>query len=270
MTDTTSSDRQCISGDRCKGYDHLAKHPAWTDPYCALCEACLAAARRDVRTLLYDWLDLAQMQAPSLSQAINPQPGAHRDPPMPLRGEPDALQREIHHVLTTWETEVRNAAGLADLPPLAQHGAAVQRAVTVLEPRLRLLAMLPPTAVYPTGCEDPATDVAGWEAVAHLSRLRARARSMLGWTFRSRWVPGDCWACEGRDADDLDGPLYRAEPRYEEDDCEVWCDRCGEHRPAADYDEYVRTLRWPGTPDPEPDPEPDPQPAPETPAEATA
>ncbi|MCX5066636.1 hypothetical protein OOJ91_12180 [Micromonospora lupini] len=247
MTDTHHPDRQCISDIRCKGYDHVAKHPAWTDPGSPFCEACLAAARRDVRTLLYDWVDLAQMQAPSLSQAMNAQPGARRDPPMPLRGDPEALQQEIHHVLTTWETEVRAAAGLADLPPLSQHGAAVQRAVTILEPRVRLLSALPPTAVYPTGCEDPVTDLAGWEAVEHLQRLRARARSMLGWTFRSRWVPGDCWACDGRDADDKDGPLFRAEPRYEQDDCEVWCARCQQHRPADEYDEYVQTLRWPGT-----------------------
>lgn len=273
MNDTTSNDRQCISDTRCKGYDHITKQPAWTDPGCPFCEACLAAARRDVRTLLYDWLDLAQLQLPSLSQAINPQRSAHRDPPMPLRAEPEALQREIHHVLTTWETEVRAAAGLPDLPALAQHGAAVQRAVTVLEPRIRLLACLPPTAVCPTGCEDEFTDVAGWEAVAHLQRLRARARSMLGWTHRSRWVPGDCWACDGRDADDLDGPLYRPEPRYEEDACDVYCDRCQRSRPAADYEEYMLTLRWPGTTDPAPDPDPEPvtddAPADEQPAEAT-
>ncbi|MFY1595473.1 hypothetical protein [Micromonospora sp. WMMD737] len=269
MTDNTEhhDDRQCVSDTRCHSYDHIAKHPGWTDGRSPLCDPCLTAAARDVNTLLYDWIDLEQMQAPSLSQAMNTQPGARRDPPMPLRGAPEALQREIHHVLTTWETEVRAAAHLADLPPLVRHGAAVHRAVTVLHPRLRILAALPATTVYPTGCEDEPTDVAGWEAVHHLQQLRARARAMLGWTHRSRWVPGDCWACDGRDADQLDGPLYRAEPRYEDDDCRVYCDRCDQHRPEEDYDAYLLTLRWPGTPDPEPEPA-EPSPADAAPAEA--
>lgn len=248
-----TDDRQCISGTRCKGYDPLTKHPAWTDGRCPFCDGCLDYAGRDVRTLLYDWLDLEQQQLPVLSQALNTQPGGRRDPPMPLRGEPEALQREIHHVLTTWETEVRNAAGLPDLPTPPLHGKAVQRAVTVLEPRMRVLASLPPTAVYPTGCEDPPAELAGWEAVHHLQRLRSRARGMLGWTHRSRWVPGDCWTCDGRDADVKDGPLYRAEPRYEEDDCRVYCDRCGQHRSEADYDTYLLSLRWPGAPEPDDD-----------------
>lgn len=247
MTDTpATNDRQCLSGDHCHGYDHLAKHPAWTDGGSPLCDVCLTTAARDVGMLTVDWLDLEQQQLPALSQAMNTQPGSRRDPPMPLRGEPEALQREIHHVTTTWEALVRNAAGLADLPELARHGRAVQRAVTVLQPRLRLLACLPATAVYPTGCEDQPADVAGWEAVHHLQRLRGRARAMLGWTHRSRWVPGDCWHCDGRDDDPQDGPLYRAEPRFEEDDCRVYCDRCGRHRREVDYDTYLLTLRWPG------------------------
>ncbi|MEU3452154.1 hypothetical protein ABZ671_00725 [Micromonospora sp. NPDC006766] len=248
MTDTT---RPCISDTHCKGYDRTTRQPAWTgshrDPYC---DPCLAAASRDLGTLLYDWLDLEQQQMPTLSQAPSGQPNRHRDPPMPLRGAPEALQREIHHALTTWETEVRAVCRLADLPALTRQGPAVQRAITILRPRIRLLAALPATDVYPTGCEDQPTAVTGWEAVQHLQRLRARARAMLGWTHRSRWVPGDCWACDGRDTDDLDGPLYRAEPRYEGDESLVFCDRCQQHRSEADYDTYLLTLRWPGAPDP--------------------
>lgn len=245
MTDTTSPDRVCVSDRHCKAYDHLAKQPAWTTPGHPLCDVCLDTAARDTSLLVVDWYDLEQQQYPSLSQAMNAQPGARRDPPMPLRGEPEALQAEIHHVLTTWETEVRAAARLADLPPLHRHGAAVQRAVTVLKPRMRLLASLPPVDVFPAGCEDTPTTMAGWEAVHHLQHLRARARAMLGWTYRSRWVPGDCWTCDGRDADDLDGPLYRAEPRYEGDESLVYCDRCGQHRTELDYHTYLTTLEWP-------------------------
>ncbi|WBB94208.1 hypothetical protein [Verrucosispora sp. WMMC514] len=253
----TTGTRPCIADTHCKGYDRLERRPAWTATTHPYCDPCIAAATRDIRMLACDWYDLAQQQYPTLSQAPSTS-SAHRqrpEPPIPLREGPDALQREIHHAVTTWEAVVREHARLSTPADLARHGPAVQRAVGILAPRVRLLAQLPATTVYPTGCEDQPTDMTGADAIDHLCRLRARARSMLGWTHRRRWVPGDCWACDGRDADDLDGPLYRSEPRYEPGTWDgvltsrVHCDRCGQDRPEADYDEYLVTLRWPGQPD---------------------
>ncbi|RKR92797.1 hypothetical protein BDK92_7279 [Micromonospora pisi] len=277
---TTPNDPYCATGDRCRSYDNIDKHPGWVDG-CPLCDPCLAAAVRDVRTLVYDYLDLEQLQTPVLSQAISSQPRGKAAPPMPLRGEPEALQREIHYVTTLWANELRLQGRLtppartiiigawhttvSNPPPPARvlHGGAVQRAVNLLAPHLGTLARLEPRTVFPSGVEDNPTDMAGWEAVHHLQRLRARARGMLGWTQRSHWVPGDCWTCDGRDNDPKDGPLYRSEPRHrpdtghphEDDDSDrIWCDRCSQWRNWDDYQVYLTTLRWPqynDTPDPE-------------------
>lgn len=232
----------CRAGQHCKAFDHIAQHPAYITGHVPLCDPCLTAAAQDIGTLVYDYVDLAQLQAPTLSQAADGQPGAKADPPMPIKGAPDALQREIHHVLTTWEVEVRAATRLPDLTPPPQHGAAVQRAATILQPRIRELAALPATAVYPTGCEDPTTDVTGWEAVQHLTRLHARARAMLGRTQRTYWIPGECpnEHCRSR-------TLYRADPRHERDQPAITCDTCRTQRTPDDYQTYVTTLQWPTT-----------------------
>ena len=176
-------------------------------------------------------------QHKTLSQALDTQPHGAADPPMPLRGEPDALQREIHHVTTTWETEVRAACGLSD-PGRDLPGADVQRAVTTLTPRLRQLATLPPTTVYPTGCEDPPTDVAGWEAIHHLQHLHQRARGMLGRTHRTTELPGTCSGC-------YTDRLQRVEPRYENDPCLIYCANCHATWTSDEYDRYVTMLVWP-------------------------
>ncbi|PZG10294.1 hypothetical protein C1I95_28140, partial [Micromonospora craterilacus] len=254
----------CITGDRCKGYDRVERRPAWTSPTHPYCDPCITAAQRDVRMLAWDWVDLAQQQYPTLSQALSANSGpGQAEPPILIREAPDALQREIHHVVTTWETVVRIHARLSTPPELTRHGPAVHRAVKILAPRVRMLAQLGPTAVYPTGFEDDPTDMTGADAVAHLCWLRARSRAMLGWTHRSRWVPGDCWACPGRDADDEDGPLFRSEPRYEVGvfggpmESRVHCARCGQDRSEADYDLYLLLMRWPDAPEPEPEPDPE-------------
>jgi hypothetical protein len=241
MHDDDQPDRYCVSDDHCRAYDAVAKHPAYVPARDPMCDTCLNAAEPDVRALVVAYLDLAQLQAPSLSQALDTQPGGSVESPMLLRGAPEALQAEIVHVLTTWEAEVRARARLSDPPAEALPGAAVQRAVTILAPRLRLLARIEPTAVYPTGCEDDPQDVAGWEAVHHLQQLRRRARGMLGWTHRTFWVPGACpnVKCGRHD-------LYRAEPRDAHDDPSVTCDHCGTWRSYGEYEAYVAGLVWPG------------------------
>lgn len=241
-----SDSHVCLSGEHCKAKDPATKTPCPTsDP---LCVACLEAAHPDIRGLTYDYLDLAQLHQAPMSQAISEKTGGSKEAQMLLVAHVEALQAEMVHVLTTWETEVRSTARLSDTPERVRSGADVQRAVHILLPRLRILSLLPPTSVYRTGCEDPPEDVAGWEAVHHLQSLHARARAALGRTRRTFWIPGECWSCDARPVPGVDGPLFRSEPSKFEDPMQVTCDRCRAYRPYPDYETYMATLLWPGQP----------------------
>ncbi|MEV0214279.1 hypothetical protein [Micromonospora sp. NPDC050695] len=238
--DLTTSGRHCVSDTRCRAYDRLAKPPAaapvTTSP---LCDDCLTAAERDVSNLVYDYVDLEQLQAPSLSQALNMQPSGKAAPPMPLNGGAEALQAEIVHVATTWEDVIRDHARLSARNTQPRRpGAQLDDAIRVLLPRLRQLANLGATDVYPTGCEDPVTDMAGWEAIHHLQHLHQRARGMLGRTHRTTHLPGTCSGC-GLDE------LHRDDPREPDDPCDVYCNNCHTAWPHTDYQQYVTQLVWP-------------------------
>ncbi|MFI1194066.1 hypothetical protein ACH4T9_12525 [Micromonospora sp. NPDC020750] len=258
MHNTTPTDsRHCVSDTRCRAYDRLAKPPAAAPVHnCPLCADCLTAAERDIRSLVYDYVDLEQLQAPSLSQALNMQPAGKAAPPMPLNGAAEALQAEIHHVTTLWADELRRRHRLArgprtiivgawhttrsNPPPQARRlpGAEVADAVATLTPRLTDLARNPPVTVYPTGCDDDPTDLTGWEAVHQLQHLHQRARGMLGRTHRTTHLPGTCSTC-GLDE------LHRDDPRHQHDPCDVYCTNCHTTWPHTDYQQYVTQLVWP-------------------------
>ncbi|MFI2663259.1 hypothetical protein [Micromonospora carbonacea] len=233
----TTPTGHCVSDTRCRAYNPATRQPADTTST-PLCDACLTAAERDIRALVYDYVDLEQLQAPSLSQAIHMQPTGKAAPPMPLNGAAEALQAEIVHVAVTWETEVRAAANLTDPPTIRRGGPNIQRATTTLTAHLHTLARLPATAVYPTGPNDDPTDVTGWEAVHHLQHLHQRARGMLGRTYRTTHLPGTCSGC-GIDE------LHRDDPRDEGDPCDVYCANCHATWPHDDYRQYVTNLVWP-------------------------
>lgn len=232
---------RCAAGYRCREYDQAKKLAAlvYDNPLCA---DCLRVAERDINTLVYDWIDLEQLQAPSLSQAMDTQPGTHDPNPMPLAAGPEALQAEIVHTLTTWEEIVRDYCHLS-APTETRPGPAVHRAVTVIAPRVAQLATIGPTTVYPTGCEDTPTDMHGWQAVLHLSALHHRARGMLGRTRRTMTVPGTCSSCN-RDN------LRRDEPRHEGDPCPVYCPHCATTWTYDEYERYVMMMVWPGKDNP--------------------
>lgn len=256
----------CHNLNRCPGWD--GKHAEPTDqPYCP---ACTDRHQRDIRALVYDYLDLAQLHEASLSQAPSEHTsgGGHESPTL-LADHIEALQAEIVHALSVWEYELRVDCRLSDprtYAPLwrrtvydhlelgagarqtrpARAGAIVQRAVGIIARRIDRLAALPPTLVCPTGIEDEPAEMAGWEAVQQLADLHGRAKSALGRTTRSFYIPGECWACGARPARDLPGPLYRSEPRFAEDPLEVHCERCRAARPYADYEAYQTGLIWPG------------------------
>lgn len=263
----TSTDQQlCQSGPACKGHDGRQAAPT-SDP---LCYACLDAADRDIRNLVFDYLDLAQLHEASLSQTLDTTSGGGSgESPMLIAGHVEALQAEIVHVAALWEHALRAVHQLSDprtFKPLwrarvydhldliahrptlrrARPGVVVQRAIGIIAPRLQRLATLNEITVCPAGIEDQPMLMAGWEAVHHLQALHARARSMLGRTVRRFWVPGDCWTCGAVARRGEDGPLYRSEPRYEGDPMQVNCDRCGGYRPYADYEQAIANLgMWP-------------------------
>lgn len=265
----TSDDRTCASGPTCKAHNGRTAYPT-PDP---LCPACLTAAERDIRPLVYDYLDLAQLHETSLSQALNDKTSGSADPPMLLAGHVDELQTEIVHALSVWEYEIRVTCRLHDpntFAPLwrttvydhlnliqrgtalhrARSGMIVQRAVDVILPRLPRLAALPATIVCPAGVEDEPVTMYGWEAVHQLQSLHHWARALLGRTTRRFWIPGACWTCQAYPTPGTDGPLYRSEPRRFEDPMEVHCATCAASRPYSDYEQYMGTLLWPEVPAP--------------------
>jgi hypothetical protein len=261
MSDTPA----CINGPRCPGWNGRHAEPT-EDP---LCHACLDRAGRDIRALVYDYLDLAQLHEASLSQAPteNTSGGGHESPTL-LAEHVETLQAEIAYVTALWEHALRADGRLSNprtFAPLwsntvydrinlttgstglrrARAGALVQRAVNIITTRIERLARLDPVTVCPTGIEDQPTAMAGWEAIEHLQQLHARARGTLGRTTRRFWIPGECWHCDAHPIRDVDGPLYRSEPRFPEDPMQVHCQPCGATRPYADYEHYQQHLLWP-------------------------
>jgi hypothetical protein len=218
---TTTDTRLCASDNHCRAYDRPASQPAPASRT-PLCDGCLTAAGPDINSLLYDYVDLEQLQDPALSQALNMQPTGAEAPPMPLNGQAEALQAEIVHVLTTWEEIIRDHCRLSPAPEVRRGGPNAQRALTILAPRLDTLANLPPTTVHPRGPEDQPADMHGWEAIHHLQHLHKRARSMVGLTHRRTQVPGAC-STPRNDGRPCNGPLYRDNPRYEGDPCPIYC-----------------------------------------------
>lgn len=257
----------CASGSACRSL-RLEDTPALRGP---LCDACLTAAEPEVRGLVYDYLDLAQLHEASMSQAPSEHTsGGGHESPILLSGHVEALQAEIVHVTglwehalravdrlhnprtftPTWRTSIydhRNLTSGATVLRKGRAGALVQRAIGVIAPRLTKLATLPPLTVCPAGIEDEPVKMAGWEAVQHLQNLHARSRSTLGRTVRRFWIYGDCWACGARQIYGIDGPLWRSEPRTEGDPLEVHCGTCAASRPYPDYERYMLDAEWPET-----------------------
>lgn len=192
MTDSMTG--RCTAGDRCRGYRHDLKQPAWTNDGGPLCEDCLVEAERDIGRLLLDWRDLEEMLPKAAGQGEYV--SGTRDAPVPLNLGVEALQAEILHVLTTWAEVMSDYADLADPPDgRARAGWAVQRAVTILQPRVRQLALIGPTEVFPTGPEDAPEPLSGVDAIAAMSRLHRRAHHQLGLTRAVTNLPGECSAC---------------------------------------------------------------------------
>jgi hypothetical protein len=257
----------CRSGEHCRAFDPVTKHAYPTGQ--PLCDACLEHAQPAITGLTFDYLDLAQLHEPAMSQAPSEHTsGGAIHSPMPLAAHVTELQAEIVHVVSVWEYELRVAHRLSDprtFAPLwrrtvydqieltqgarqirpARPGAIVQRAVGIISHRLGNLARMPSTLVCPTGVDDEPIEMAGWEAVHQLQALHGRTRGLLGRTVRKFWIYGDCWACPARNKRGEDGPLWRSEPLREDDPMQVNCSACNTARPYPDYERYMAELEWP-------------------------
>lgn len=212
----------------------IARHGHETVPTTGLplCEPHLEAAERDVRSLVYDYVDLTQALVPGTS--AGQKVSGTRDAPVPLSLPADELLRAIHHTAVTWVEVAREHAGLPPAPDRGvRAGWAVQRAVLTLAPRVRLLAALPATAVWPDGPDGPPAEMTGAEGLLALGRLHQRARHMLGRTRMVEELLGECPACG------LDRVLRR---EYGSDT--VHCAGCGHIQTWDDYQRYVKLVTW--------------------------
>lgn len=192
------------------------------------CDDCLDAAARDVRALALDYRDLAQSLPRSSSSALTQRVAGTADASTPLALHVDELQRMIHWTLTTWEPAVREAAGLG---PERIHnvrlGWAVTTAVTIIAPRVDILAELPLTCCFADGLEAGPVERTGAYGLWSLRSLHARSSTVLGLTRLVHTLPGECSRC--------------GMPTLRRDDGSdaVRCDNCGCRWTAEDYRRYV-------------------------------
>lgn len=216
---------RCAMAERCPGYDRRTK-TAPTVRHNPLCDDDLRIAERDIRALRLDWRDLADQLIPSIGQWGDGQPPALGEHPMPLRGDVDALQREIWHVLTTWEEIIRDMCGLSIHESARQSQADVDTAVAILAPRIASLALIPAAAVFPTGCESEISHMTGVEAITAMGRLHGRARHHIGIDQDVRYLPGHCRHCS------------RPALRQQNGSDTVYCDVCDDRQTRDDYEAY--------------------------------
>lgn len=216
----------CASGSRCVA---VGTHPDLTAS--PLCAGCTARAAIDIGLLPRDYLDLAQAIVPARHGPGQRVGGGETGAPVPIALGVEALQREIHFTLTTWEPVVREAAGLSrERSRNVRDGWAVATAALVIAPRVPLLAAIGPTACFADGWAAGPVERTGLDAITELRRLHRTARHTLGLTRDTHTLPGDCSAC-GASA------LRRADGSDT-----VWCDLCDARWTLDDYRRYVGLL----------------------------
>ncbi|MGE5830641.1 MAG: hypothetical protein ACM30G_20075 [Micromonosporaceae bacterium] len=232
------TDLWCVAGEHCRGFAAGEPEQATRTP---LCDTCLHAAGYDIRALPADHRDLEPLLAPPLGQWGDGQPRGSGDPPAPIQLHIDELRTAIWSTLVTWEQVVREHAGLSDAPV---HGVrasvAATRAVTVIAPRLELLARIGPVLVvdYPARLLDPDhttmfrggtyAAVTGAAGILDLVALHRQAVAALGLTEPVRLLPGHCRRCGRPD-------LRQEQPRSAGDERDVYCGSCGLRCSHEDY-----------------------------------
>ncbi|MFC9085326.1 hypothetical protein [Nocardiopsis dassonvillei] len=240
---------ECARAERCaNSWTHDdTLHGAWgPSPLCDADRAHLLRALGDLPELYaWLWMQLPATQTSAAAAAIGAHP-AHA--PLPLRGDVDALMRELLDVLASWEERVRDAARLPDhtVGPHAG-GRALTTMVRTLtahldtllfldaEPMTRTVpldqaATLPPDTLgtVRAGGVQVLRDLGGGDAATELFALHARCRSRAGVTRRTTPVRGvPCPHC------DLVALARTAGSDH------VWCQGCGAQLTEEDYTRWV-------------------------------
>lgn len=216
----------CLAGDYCT--NRRDNRPAWIEGPSQLCSTCLDVARLDVKALVRDYADLENV-LPHPGGRLDWVSGATPDPSVPISLAADALQRDVWHLLSTWEEIVREHCGLSSVHQLrVRQGWAVQRAVRVLSPRLPQLAAIGPVACFPDGFDSGPDEMTGAEAILAMRALHRRIGWAIGLRHLQHAMPGPCWVCR------IDGGLRR------DDGSEiVYCGLCGAN---TTWDDYHRDV----------------------------
>ncbi len=237
----------CVAGPRCRDYDRTTETAAVTTDL-PLCDADLGHAAMAVSRLVLDYRDLENLLPKTISEWSDGQPGHSGEAPIPLRLNVEALQREIWHLTTAWAEVLADTHRLADPPAPVRMGRAVLDAVTVIEPRITILAAIGVTqfASYPHddeavifGTRQPVvfgryprtitlSYITGAQGLLDMAHAHERARTILGLTRDIRHLPGHCQAKR----------CGRAELYQERGSDTVWCGHCGNTMTRDDYEAY--------------------------------
>jgi hypothetical protein len=221
----------CALETRCQLYDRRTDTAAPCEGTRVLCGDCVNVISREVRLLRLDYADLARCMARRPGGMDTKISGTSPASTPPIDLTTEATRREIHWTLTTWEPVVREVAGL---PPERTRGVrgswAVSTAVSVIAPRIALLASLPPTWGYADGLDAGPVERDGVYAVSQLRRLHGRARRILGLTSRVVSLPGECSGCGAWSLRRDDGSET------------VYCKDCERTWSVDDYHRYVGLM----------------------------
>jgi len=222
----------CLAGRRCRSYDRRTQTAAATEA--PLCPTCLTAATADIGQLTADYRDLEQQLSPTLGQWGDGQPGHSGEPPIPIRCNVEALQREIWYLSTAWAEVLADHHRLADPPWPVRPGRAVQNAVATIAVRVDALAQIGATLFVSYPRDDDATvfgpvtlsRITGAQGVLDLADTHRRARTLLGLTAPTRSLPG---YCQNRSCG-------RPELRQDNGSDTVWCGHCAARMSRDDYE----------------------------------
>lgn len=183
------------------------------------CAECVTNTARDIRALVYDFVDLTQLipvERRIPTDAIHrPKPG----PTMPVDTNILTLCDDIRVLLIHWERRLR----IARTTEAVRAGYAVQRAADTVAPRVDIIAGITDAdGVYGNGVD----------ALLRLRELHRIARRRVGHHARTIALPGECpdRICRARTLTRKDGTDT------------VTCATCRASWAYADYQQYV-TLR---------------------------
>lgn len=230
-----SDGRECARGRHCLRYWYDAAgeaRGAWGPR--TLCDPCRGRLADAIAELpeLYAWLWL-QLPSSSLPPDARATAVRGRTAPIPLRGDVDALMRDLYDVAASWEERVRDVAHLPDRHRgIHPHGPALTEITRTLQTHVDALLALQPQPMIRRGDDGTIIEwLDGATAAEEILRLHAQARRMAGHTRQVTTLPGvPCPQCDLCALVTVSG---EANPH---------CRGCGANLPEEDYRRWTRHL----------------------------